>query len=470
MHFSPSRQIIPDFIEAAPALYEKYKLRFAMLAAFLIPIKLVWVYFPLFSLILLWLVSTYPRWQITVKETASTSVPLFLFIIFGLMTSVFGVNPLRSFEKLAPYLFYACIILTFYKVSLLNNYLPILLSLIAGQSIAATYSVLQGAFALDYRIFLGAVTESGQLALMLLITMGTIAYIKLRIKHAGVEAEVEPTNITEWLYASISFFLLLSIGFAPYLSLTGALFYLLLIASIIFLGTLLRIGLGNFKWDLKNLQALHFLLVTIAIPLLTTALLVNLKRGPWAGVIVGTLIFLLLFSRKWVLPLFLIVSGLVLFIEPVKTRLESSAEHFYISGGRNVIWNIGSELSMRYPLGVGFKNSSFLQQFSPEVPPELSHFHSNALNILVELGWLGLWIYLWWIFCILRLAFRKISLDPASVLACSIGCAVISWQVAGVVEYSFGDSKVFLLVLMMLGILSAVAKERDSTASQDFNS
>jgi len=460
MHFALSRQIIPDFLERAPALYENYKLRLAMLAAFLIPVKLVWVYFPLFSLIILWSISAYPRWQITIRETAATSIPLFLFIIFGLATSMFGVDPLRSLEKLLPFLFYACIILAFYEASKKGGFFPIILSLICGQCIAAIYTVLQGSFGLEFRLFLGAVTESGQLALMLIVTIGTLAYINSKKIEAA--RTIPFSNFREWLYALITFCLLLSLGFAPYLSLEGYSFSLMFFICLFFIGSLLFTGLKKFNWDFNQLYTLKFLIITVAIPLLTAALLVNLKRGPWAGVIIGTTIFLLLFSRKWVLPLLIVAGGLMFFIEPVKTRMESSAEHFYISGGRNVIWDIGSELSVRYPLGVGFKNSSFLQQFSPEVPPELSHFHSNVINILVELGWLGLWIYIWWIFSILRLAFLKVKVEPASILACSIGCAIVSWQVAGIVEYSFGDSKVLLMVLMLLGILSAVARQRDN--------
>jgi hypothetical protein len=39
------------------------------------------------------------------------------------------------------------------------------------------------------------------------------------------------------------------------------------------------------------------------------------------------------------------------------------------------------------------------------------------------------------------------------MLAVGTGCAIVSWQAAGLVEYNIGDSEVLILVWMLVGSL-----------------
>ena len=148
---------------------------------------------------------------------------------------------------------------------------------------------------------------------------------------------------------------------------------------------------------LSKTQTQLFLLLTLVVPFLASALLVNLKRGPWAGALVGGLALLFFVSRKNMVR-FLIVVGIAFFaLQPIRTRLANSYNDFFIAGGRSVIWDIGVDLSARFPLGIGFGNSEILRAYSDEIPPELRHFHNNLLNILVECGWLGVMAFLYWL-------------------------------------------------------------------------
>ena len=65
-------------------------------------------------------------------------------------------------------------------------------------------------------------------------------------------------------------------------------------------------------------------------------------------------------------------------------------------------------------------------------------------------------IFIWFMYSLVRLCFRK----PLSVLHVAIGCAILSWQTAGLVEYNFGDSEVMLLVWLLLGSLLGDLRER----------
>jgi O-antigen ligase len=193
----------------------------------------------------------------------------------------------------------------------------------------------------------------------------------------------------------------------------------------------------------------YALLLTLQLPLLIAALLVNLKRGPWLGVLVGSTLFFVVFAPR-VAALVLSVSTVAAIgIAPVAERLAASYQHFTIMGGRSTIWRIGAELIAQFPLGIGFHNSDTLRKFAPEIPPELRHFHNNILNITAENGWLACALFVWFICAVVRRSFAK-PLDAAYV---AIGCAIISWQTAGLVEYNVGDSEVMLLVWVLVGVL-----------------
>jgi O-antigen ligase len=145
----------------------------------------------------------------------------------------------------------------------------------------------------------------------------------------------------------------------------------------------------------------------------------------------------------------LVAIGVAVSITPVRDRLLSSYSHFTIEGGRSTIWRIGAELLSEYPLGIGYHNSGVLREFAPEIPSELKHFHNNLLNIATETGWLGVAIFLWLLTIAIRCCFR----DRRDPLYVAFGAALISWQVAGLVEYNFGDSEVTIMVWVLLGLI-----------------
>ena len=148
-------------------------------------------------------------------------------------------------------------------------------------------------------------------------------------------------------------------------------------------------------------------------------------------------------------------------IEPVQQRISDSYNHFIIAGGRGEIWEIGSELLLKYPIGIGYENSPLLRSFSQQIPPELTHFHSNIINIGVELGWLGLLLYLWWAVVTCKHLFTKInSLISPGIAICA---ALLSWHIAGLVEYNFGDSEVVIVAFILVGLLPhSLTKETKS--------
>lgn len=199
----------------------------------------------------------------------------------------------------------------------------------------------------------------------------------------------------------------------------------------------------------------------------------------------GLLVFLFLSGRRLILPAVVTLLVLLFLMDPVRARLAQSVEHFFISGGRSSIWEVGVELASRFPLGIGYENCQILNLYSREIPPELEHFHSNVLNVLVEHGWIGLALYCWWLLSLWARAFprfathresptpapppptsekeltpefsRERNTKSSHYILRGLGCGLLSWQCAGLVEYNFGDSEVMLLAFLMSGLLVAAA-------------
>lgn len=211
----------------------------------------------------------------------------------------------------------------------------------------------------------------------------------------------------------------------------------------------LFLGLLLLNRQQKFLSNRNLLALSVIGALIFIALLLNLKRGPWAGVLIASLtLATLVRCRLCLLVLFLAITP-IFFFEPLQQRILQSSEHFFISGGRNEIWNIGTDLLNTYPLGIGYSNSSFLQKFSLTIPPELKHFHNNFLNIFVETGVLGITLFVLFIITLLKEAWSR----RANILVATAGAALLSNQIAGIVEYNLGDSEVMLLAYLVIALI-----------------
>jgi O-antigen ligase len=368
----------------------------ALLSAFTISLKLSFCLAFLIPLVLLWICKNIFQFRAVTLEKKEFKhlTPLFILIIVAFYCAPFGIDPLRSLMNFPSFIFFSIIPFAicdaFYNK---KDYLKLAGSLLAGQALAGIYSVIEVFIPGSRQVFLGAVTQSGQIAITFLLATGMLFYF-----HRSRD-------------------------YPP----------------------------GK-KYS-----------ILICLTILGLTLLVNLKRGPWMGVIAGSAVFLYIFSKRVLVTFIAVVALIFLTVSPVRDRVMASYEHFSIIGGREAIWDIGSELALRYPLGIGYHNSYVLTKFSTEIPETLKHFHNNFLNILVETGWLGLFLYIWWIWTLLRYCWGDFDDRYKLLIGRAIGCAIISWQTAGMVEYNFGDSEIFILVMIVLG-LSALLK-RNATLS-----
>lgn len=420
---------------------------------FIIPIKLSFTYILIIPAMLIWLPL---RWDSLYARVQSASHNLLFFFSTALLTSMFGFDPVHSILNITTLGFFVLCIPFFAELLQKFGVSSLLLTLAAGQSTAALHSVLEGALpGVMPKAMIGKIAESGQLGLVLIATLGL--WIRLRADQAAV-----PFRTTA--IAAVNSVLFAAAGLSgQFCNGLDCAWWLLVL--------LVPCGALTY-WHISRApreRRAELLIGTLALPLMVAALLINLKRGPWIGSCCGILLLLLLTKRHRMLLFALATVAVALALEPVRMRLMQSGEHFYIHGGRSVIWEIAAELIVQYPLGVGWDNSGILQKFSTQVPQQLTHFHNNLLNVAVETGWLGLLSYIFWIAGALYWAFSVRHLSQIErMTAWSLGAALVSWQIAGVVEYNFGDSEVVFIAIAFCGFIAAIyGSAGDPAAAED---
>ena len=419
------------------------------IVAALLPIKLSLTYIALIPLLLGWLYFDRGAIQRLAKNPRCSEIgsPLIFFLLIASISSIAGVSPLHSLPSLGSLLFF---VLTIPLFALYADPRLTCMAMIAGQSLAAFHSLLESAVPKTLpKFFLGKVTESSQLSLTLILALG-MALVTTTHKNMGNHQE--GGNTTKEVCGGALQILIAA----------------LTTCALTLLGLHSEIGLGTFATGITALVALFCvarayssikdkrpslqltnLLIPLQIPLLICALVVNLKRGPWLGVLVGCLFLCAIYARRLIVWIIVGASVVAFTVAPVRERLAQSYDHFTISGGRSTIWRIGMELASEYPLGIGYHNSGILRKFAPEIPTELKHFHNNLINIAAETGWIGLGIFIWLLITLIRVSIR----NRYDHLYVAIGCAFISWQVAGTVEFNFGDSEVTIIVWALIGLL-----------------
>lgn len=435
---------------AAPPCAKALKLG-CILVALCIPLKLSLTYIILIPLILLWALSSSWRYGVLLgsRLERSITVPLAFLMLSTSLSALIGLDPLHSISPLLSLIFFSLTVLVFRDYG--NSYF-VPLALVTGQAVAAAHTLLASTFSgVIPKIFLGSVTESGQLALSLIVCLG-LAWQKLQSNRGSIEPAVPRAAIVSGLLATV---LLSSLGFHQDINLgIGTMATLWCGGALAFVGTLLLARPRSQEArGLLTLSALYF-------PVLLTALLLNLKRGPWLGVVVGIGVFCLFFARRFLMVVLAVTTITAATVPPIRERLAVSYDHFTISGGRSTIWRIGGELISQYPLGIGYHNSGIMRKFSLEIPPELKHFHNNLINIAAESGILTAAIFCWFIIAVVRACCRR----PRIAFHVAIGCAFISWQTAGIVEYNFGDSEVMIIAWILLGLLLGDLRRESSSA------
>jgi O-antigen ligase len=197
----------------------------------------------------------------------------------------------------------------------------------------------------------------------------------------------------------------------------------------------------------------------ILLALLGAALAINLKRGSW--ICTGLILAIFFFRRwGWKAPVILaLLAGLILLLPAARRRLMELPQEFDAGrGGRMTMWcKIAPELIRRHPWGIGYGSLSnrLMREVAPEVELNRNHLHSNPVQVTVELGWLGLGIFMAWMLAAGVQARRSFRMTGRDWGVWGAGLALAGLIANGLVEYNLGDTELLVVYSVLLGLLSA---------------
>jgi len=200
-------------------------------------------------------------------------------------------------------------------------------------------------------------------------------------------------------------------------------------------------------------------------------LLATYTRGAWMGFVVGVLA-LIPATRKgrWLLLGGLIVLGLTTLAGPQHLR-----QRFLTMGDpddptvkeRVYMWRSGLTMWRQHPVlgvGPGGVKREYASYALPEaVKKRTGHVHNTPLQVLVERGVLGLaaWVWIWAAFYArgIRLL-RRLPSEARQERALVAGslAAITGFLIAGLSEYTFGDSEVVMVAWALMALPWAVEK------------
>ena len=197
--------------------------------------------------------------------------------------------------------------------------------------------------------------------------------------------------------------------------------------------------------------------------LVAVALFLTFKRSSWIGAAL-VLIPLLLRRVSWkkVAIGALVVAAAIAAIPAGRARVASLAGEFSVrTGGRLAMWTqVAPGVIKDHPWGIGFRamTPELMRQYSRLVEKNREHLHSNPIEMTSSLGWLGLALYLAWVFVSLRDSAhldRHIAPD-ARGLSWAFGGMLASLYINGLVEYNFADAELVLIYGLLMGAASGM--------------
>ncbi len=187
--------------------------------------------------------------------------------------------------------------------------------------------------------------------------------------------------------------------------------------------------------------------------IVTWALILTQTRGAWVGVFTGFILLTWRFNKKWLLlGLALALAGFFLSPQSFKDRVESIVTVHFVYNDQNqvvnatqtrlLIWKSGFQIIKEHPMGIGQGN---LEDIYPKYridaignDPNVPHLHDNFLQILLQNGWIGLAVYLFWIFSFYWEALRfKSSDEELNLWNWMFLCMFSAVLVWGLTEYTF---------------------------------
>jgi putative inorganic carbon (hco3(-)) transporter len=208
--------------------------------------------------------------------------------------------------------------------------------------------------------------------------------------------------------------------------------------------------------------------------LMGAGLAVTYVRGAWLGFASGALVALAGLGRRGIVltvALVLLVAALLLGLPGVSARLRTIGNVADpTTRDRLAMLQAGLRLAGENPVtgvGPGQVKHLYPKVATPEaLRHSTSHLHNTPLQITVERGVVGLAAWLWIFVAFLArgiVMLRGLSPDSAGDRALVLGAlaAIVTFLVAGLFEYNFGDTEVLLVALAVMALPFALIRQHE---------
>jgi O-antigen ligase len=197
--------------------------------------------------------------------------------------------------------------------------------------------------------------------------------------------------------------------------------------------------------------------------LLIASLVMTHTRGAWMGLAAGGTLILGFRQKRFLLAL--PVVAVVIFLaspDSVQQRIRSISDpQDPTARDRLYMWSSGAQIIRDHPwtgVGIGGVKRVYTAYKHPNsLRDQRTHLHSNLMQVAAERGLIGLgcWLWIWVAFYGQAwLIYRRLEPDASQARALVIGslASVTGFHVAGLTEYTFGDSEVIMLVYFLMAL------------------
>jgi putative inorganic carbon (hco3(-)) transporter len=227
---------------------------------------------------------------------------------------------------------------------------------------------------------------------------------------------------------------------------------ILMLSALVVMAQLVFFPRGRWFWGLVG-----------SLALLIAALVMTHTRGAWIGFAAGAA--LILGCRQKRLLLALPVVAVAIFLaapEAVRVRIRSIIDPQDVTARERLyMWGSGVQIVRDHPwTGVGINGVKSVYQAYKHpnaVRDQRAHLHSNLFQIAAERGLIGVacWLWIWVAFygqawTIFRV--RGPDTPRASALVVGSLASITGFHVAGLFEFTFGDSEVIMLVYFLMAL------------------
>jgi putative inorganic carbon (hco3(-)) transporter len=227
---------------------------------------------------------------------------------------------------------------------------------------------------------------------------------------------------------------------------------ILMLSALVVMGQLLFLPPGRWSWGLVG-----------SLVLLVAALVMTHTRGAWLGLTAGGALILGFRQKRFLLVL--PVMAVVVFLaapEAVRGRIRSIVDPQDVTARERLyMWSSGVQIIRDHPwTGIGINGVKGVYQAYKHpnaVRDQRGHLHSNLFQIAAERGLIGVacWLWIWVAFYRQTwVIFRGLGPGTprgSALVVGSLAC-VTGFHVAGLFEFTFGDSEVIMLVYFLMAL------------------